>query len=157
MRITSSGAHRRRLQIVQYTSGFGGASSRLVPQIANDADDRRLADRRARAEPDLPAYRIFRAEDLPRERLIDHRNRRRIGAIGIGEDAAAANRNAHRLEVAMHRAAKVGFGPLAFGRDSPLDRNLSSKNSRHRAAVASCRRPTIDPGHRFEPRRTGCR
>jgi hypothetical protein len=66
--------------------------------------------------------RIFVRDTLPRERFADDRDGSAVVAIGVGEVAAAHQRDAHRGEIATTRQAEIRLRQLYSGAycDGPL-------------------------------------
>ncbi len=95
--------------------------------------------------------RILIPKELARHRFVDDGDRRRrAGVCGI-EAAAAANRDAHRLEVVVHRAAELHFRQLGGGQRIAL----ALQRGRHRRAAERHTGGAPDrhhAGQRFHPR-----
>ena len=74
--------------------------------VADDADDGDPAIVAPHGEP--PPERILTGPERARHRLVDDDDLLRVGAIGVGEQSAGAQRRAERLEVAGRHHAILG-------------------------------------------------
>ena len=63
--------------------------------------------------------RILPGEVAPRQLLIDHHHRRGVFGVGIGEQTAAQQRNAHDAEVSRRHHRVTGKGALPLWRQRP--------------------------------------
>ena len=73
--------------------------------LPDDADDGAPVLIVGRA--DAAAEWIAAGKESRREHLVNHRHQRCAGHVPLGEQAACAERNSHRLEVAGRRPAQV--------------------------------------------------
>ena len=121
-----------------------------MTDVADHPDDRRPRAGWRRADPDVLSDRILIPKELARHRFVDDGDRRRRAGVGGIEAAAAANRDAHRLEVVVHRAAELDFRQLGGGQRMAL----ALQRGRHRRAAERHTGGAPDryhAGQRFHP------
>ncbi len=90
-----------------------------MTDVADDADDRQ--PRLRAGHLDVLANRVLIGPEAPGHRLVDHRHARRRRSVVGGEATAAKDRDAHRVEVVVHRAPELDLGQLGLRNRAPLD------------------------------------
>ena len=123
-----------------------------MSDVRHHADD--LAHTRlAVFDRDLLAERVASAQEAVDEDLVQDDDAGTPGAVGLGEDAPAPHRDAHRVEVARADAAVLGGGTLRRRRGG-----FAPQHGETAAGIFAAERKVVrdpdaaDPGERFDAR-----